>query len=458
MFPFHTSPVFPVTKHSHLPWSDPAQKFRMIHNLSAPYQASVNQAISDDLASVSYTSFDDVMESVAQAGLDVLLTRFDIENAFRLLPVRPEDQFLLGFEFEGGFYYDRVLPFGCRLSCNYFEKFASFLQWLLETRLSPPPAIFRHYLDDFLGIISVPSQAQAAVDIFLEVAADINLPLAHHKHEPPSRQLQFLGLILDMEHRILSVPAEKQIVISDVIGRVLAARKVTLKQLQSLLGRLSFAGRVVFMARPFLRRTFRFLTAFRRKHHHLRLPPACRRDLQMWQTFMSLGLGPCWIDKTRHSNFDLHLFADASASHGFGVTCGTNWAAEAWGPHFGEERRANQISFLEFFPLVCAFFLWPDQLRDKNILIHSDNQGVVDLIHRRTSPAENILALLRAWVVQCVGLHVEVRAVHLPGTHNAACDHLSRGRYQKFFHLRPDANPSKTSFPQSLWQLGHPSV
>lgn len=39
------------------------------------------------------------------------MAKADIESAFRLLPVHPEDFCLLGFWFEGGYFVDWVLPF-----------------------------------------------------------------------------------------------------------------------------------------------------------------------------------------------------------------------------------------------------------------------------------------------------------------------------------------------------------
>ncbi|XP_075131988.1 integrase/recombinase xerD homolog [Leptodactylus fuscus] len=62
----------------------------MIHHLSFPEGASVNDGIDPELCSVVYTSFDVAVAWVRRFGEGALLAKTDIESAFRLLPVHPE--------------------------------------------------------------------------------------------------------------------------------------------------------------------------------------------------------------------------------------------------------------------------------------------------------------------------------------------------------------------------------
>ena len=41
-----------------------------------------------------------------------LIFKADVKHAFRVKPVHPDDWLLLGMEWEGKFYVDKVLPFG----------------------------------------------------------------------------------------------------------------------------------------------------------------------------------------------------------------------------------------------------------------------------------------------------------------------------------------------------------
>ena len=104
----------------------------MICNLSAPQGQSINDWIDPAKCSEQYSSFDRAIELVSKMGKGALIGKKDIANAFRLMPIRPEDFCLLGFQFQDKYYFDKSLPFGCSIACATFEKFSSFLNWLVE--------------------------------------------------------------------------------------------------------------------------------------------------------------------------------------------------------------------------------------------------------------------------------------------------------------------------------------
>ena len=91
-------------------------KWRIITDLSAPKGASVNDGIDPALCSLLYASLDDGVAHISRIGAGTLLEKFDLESAYRLIPVYPEDRLLLGVAWEGNRYVDGSLPFGLR-SC-----------------------------------------------------------------------------------------------------------------------------------------------------------------------------------------------------------------------------------------------------------------------------------------------------------------------------------------------------
>ena len=58
--------------------------------------ASVNDGISPKLSTVSYVSVDHLSSLVLSAGRGAFLVKADIKDAYRMLPVHPHDQYLLG--------------------------------------------------------------------------------------------------------------------------------------------------------------------------------------------------------------------------------------------------------------------------------------------------------------------------------------------------------------------------
>eukprot|EP00731_Ephydatia_muelleri_P034779 Em0076g12a len=92
-------------------------KWRLITHLSFPPGYSVNNGIDPVLCSLSYmyVSIDTIAVIVASLGAGSLLAKIDIESAYRLVPVHPDDRPLLGVEWSGHIYCDAMLPFGLSL-------------------------------------------------------------------------------------------------------------------------------------------------------------------------------------------------------------------------------------------------------------------------------------------------------------------------------------------------------
>ena len=64
-------------------------------------------------------------------------------------------------------------------------------------------------------------------------------------------------------------------------------RKVTLRELQSVLGLLNFTCSVVVPGRPFLRRMIDLTVGVRRPHHRIRLSKGTKHDITVLLNFLS---------------------------------------------------------------------------------------------------------------------------------------------------------------------------
>lgn len=60
-------------------------------------------------------------------------------------------------------------------------------------------------------------------------------------------------------------------------------RKVTLRELQSLIGLLNFTCSVIVPGRAFLRRLIDLTVGVRRPHHRIRLSKETKHDMEVWQ-------------------------------------------------------------------------------------------------------------------------------------------------------------------------------
>ena len=252
--PFDTRPI-PTLRCSPLalvPKSE-SGKFRLIHHLSFPEGGSINDFISDKSAKVTYTKFDEAISRIASWGPNALVAKADISNAFRLLPVNKSDFDLLGFTFEGKYYFDMNVPMGCRISSRLFEEFSTFLNWFLNGWNKAHNT--DHYCDDF--VFSGPAgspKCQLALDHFRTLCKFLGIPIAEEKTVAPCTRITFLGLGIDTVTQQVKIPKKKLAECKRRLKNIARKSRVTLKQLQSLLGYLNFLCRAIAGGRAFLQR------------------------------------------------------------------------------------------------------------------------------------------------------------------------------------------------------------
>ena len=69
-----------------------------------------------------------------ESGKGAVLVKADIKKAYRMLPIDPDNQNLLGVQWEGEYFTDRALPFGLRSAPKIFSAVADALQWILTNK------------------------------------------------------------------------------------------------------------------------------------------------------------------------------------------------------------------------------------------------------------------------------------------------------------------------------------
>ena len=179
-------------------------KWRLIMHLSYPPGSSVNDGIDVEDFPLRYSTVYDAVDSVMQLGRGALMAKIDIKSAFRLCPVHPADHHLLGMQWKGQFYFDRVLPFGLRSAPFIFNCLADAIEWVAVQRGVTP---IHHYLDDFF-IAGIPDSTQCThhLHTLTSLCSSLGVPLAEDKREGPTTCLEYLGILLDsdaLEARLL---------------------------------------------------------------------------------------------------------------------------------------------------------------------------------------------------------------------------------------------------------------
>lgn len=425
--------------------------WRLIHHLSYPFDFSVNDFIDTEACSVHYTSFDEVLDMVAKLGTGAFLGKMDVKSAFRLLPVNPSDHQLLGFKFNNDYYYDMCLPMGCSISCALWEKFAHFVQWVVEEKTGIHT--LNHYLDDFIFAGSTFEICDLLMSSFKNTCDEFCIPLAEEKTEGPKTVLTFLGIVIDTDKMVIRIPNEKIIVLEKLLRDMLQKTKTTLKELQSLVGTLNFCAKAIPSARAFNRRFCDAMCGIKHPGHFIRVTLGMKSDLRVWLDFLHNFNGSLnFMDVNWFSNDQLHLYTDSAGNHqlGCGVYFHGQWAYFGWPQSWIEPNIMLDITFLELVPIVLAFFLFKTQFLDKKILFHTDNKALVSILNKKSSKSLRVMELVRPLVLHSMVNNIYFKACHIAGYNNAIADSISRKQWTRFRALAPESSLHPIPIPEDF--------
>ena len=238
--PFQSLPLSPfwVSPLGVVPKKVPGE-FRLIHHLSFPKGSSVNDGIPPEHTSVHYATIDEAIKLIMSAGPGCFLAETDIKNAFRIIPIHPSDYNLLGMQWRGLYYYDRCMPMGCSSSCLTFETFSTAVEWVAHNKVKIDYIL--HLLDDYLLVAPSMQLCQQQLHLFLSLCTYLGIPIAPEKTCGPTTSLSFAGIELDSVLLEARLPLDKIEKCMSLISEFCRCKKVTLKEIQSLVGLLNFA-------------------------------------------------------------------------------------------------------------------------------------------------------------------------------------------------------------------------
>ncbi|KAK3734847.1 hypothetical protein QZH41_011755 [Actinostola sp. cb2023] len=330
--PFATPPLphLQVSSFGVIPKRGQPGKWRLIVDLSSPRGLSVNDGIDRDEFTLQYIRVDQIIQMVSDLGRGALMAKFDVESAYRNVAVHPSDRYLLGMKWKGNYFVDLALPFGLRSAPFIFNSVATMVEWILSNNYCVSNLV--HYLDDFI-LAGPPNSDRCARNLnrSLQVCHELGLPLHPAKCVGPVTTMVVLGIELDSIHKIARLPADKLSDLQKLIQSWRPKRTCNKRQLESLIGHLHHAAKVVWPGRTFVRRMIDLLCCFRKPDHPIRLNCEFRRDLNWWHQFLSLWHGVSfWLYPGVPVVSEIEVVSDASGSIGYGAFYNQQWFNGVW--------------------------------------------------------------------------------------------------------------------------------
>ena len=330
-----------------------------------------------------------------------------------------------------------------------FNAVADALHWHLNQAGIPH---LRHYHDDFI-IIAPPHSTlcQAYLDILNRECCNLGIPIADHKRDGPTSCLVFLGIEIDTGASQIRLPADKLQRLRTLLREWDGKKWCYRKELESLIGLLNHACKVVRSGRSFLRRMIDLLHAVHHPPHTrspIRLNVGFRSDLAWWLMFLDRWNGVSFLTPPRYLPL-AQLMTDASGSWGCGAWHHTAWFQLAW------DRRSLPLDIAEkeLIPIILACTAWGKAWSNSHIVCLCDNQVVVACLCSRTSKVKGIMHLLRClvFIEALYGFHLDPTYIDTHTNHLA--DDLSRNHLSSFLSKVPDAELNPTPVSPALLDL-----
>ena len=449
---------------------------RLIFHLSFNFKTgnkSVNFFTLQEKCSVKYNDIDHAIQASfrwkSSAG-KVFYSKTDLKSAFRILPLKISCfPWLILKAFHPAthqlkYFIEKKLPFGSSISCSHFQRFSNTLRHIVEHQTGRMGSC-SNYLDDFIFVAPTRTQCNSLVSKFLQICQEIGVPVAEEKTKMAEQQMVFLGLLLDGENFLITVPENKRIKALNWLNKMIDNKKTTMKEVEQLAGLLNFLSRAIVPGRVFTRQMYsKFNRLTLKPYHHIRIDQEFRADCTMWKNFLSMNesmslLHPFMdlsLPEETSETINFHSDAIANPLLGFGSIFDSDFYYQQWEPGF-IERYKPSIEFLELYAVCMGVFIWALQLRNRRITLFSDNLSMVRMISNTTSGCKYCMVLVRLLTLKCLNFNMRIFAEHIKGKLNVLSDNLS---WLKISEFRKEAakmgrkvNTTPMSLSEELWPL-----
>ncbi len=402
-----------------------SDRIRLIHDCSRPSGLAVNDYAAD--YKFRYQSLDDATALISP---NCYLAKVDLRAAYRTIPVHPDCfKFLsLKWRFAGEaadtLLFDSKLCFGAKLAPAVFNRITQAVRRMLLRR----GIICTVYLDDFLIVAPSAEECAEHVRVTVSLLSWLGFYLAWEKIVGPAQRLVFLGVLIDTRAMLLELPAPKLAELSKLLDQVAAQRRISKRQLLTLIGKLSWAARVVRGGRTFVRRLIDTSLRLRRPGHRIRTRGSFMLDISFWRDFLSTFNGKALLITDRITE----LSTDACPI-AWGAVYKGDWAYGTWA---ADQAAATElpINQKELLALLFAARRWGSDWRESQVIWHTDNICAATWVNKGTSRDPAIMTALRELFWLSVTCNFHILARYLPGTENWASDAVSRLHEPQMHH------------------------
>ena len=419
----------------------PDGDIRLIHDLSRPFNSSVN-----DFATKDACEYQTLSDAINLLTPNSYMAKVDLKSAYRSVEIRHDHQILTGIQwtFSGDskptMLIDKCLPFGARKSPAAFNRITQSVKRMMERRGYKIIV----YLDDFFMCEDTFEKCLQSFSTLISLLRSLNFRINWKKVIDPCKQLTFLGINIDLELGTLQLDPLKANSLCDHLKKIMVKKRLSKVQLQSLAGKLSWACQVTPWGRAHMAPFFQLISILKGANHKVRMTSTLLEEVEWWHAILSTSLNtkPIWDQRP-----SIVIATDACIVGGGAFCQGgsslyVNWIIDK--PELAEQH----INIKELAMIKEAVCHSAPMLPDYHLAILTDNSASCYMINKGYSKNHVATALLKDIATIALQHNCFISAQFIPGSLNHIPDALSRlhqrGQWQRFVSIM---NATKINYP-----------
>ena len=413
-------------------------KYRPITN--AKMGAEINADIPDPLDPSSLVTHRRLQQYLGrcaarrQQGLaGMWMAKRDIRQAYRNVPVRPEDWKVAGLKVDGKFFLDTALNFGTRSSPDKFLELSDAVEWVMQRW----GVHCFHYIDDFIFVGDSEAEVAEQIARFEAVCKAFGLPIKQEKDVGPAQCITVLGVQYDLRAGAVRMPERQTSRIRAACVGMLA-KQPTPGEVDTLVGVMVWAGQCMPAAAPFVTRLrAAAIRARGSKVRTMRISQAVRQDLAWWVQALDSGMakdGAAIIPVVRQAT--VIAKGDAGSEWGLGAHDGAHYYSVATPPEVtraATRKTTTSSTFLELYQMLVLARVMGPTWTGQHVAMQVDNYALVPAFRKGRGNTEQESDMVREIALLQVTQGWSWEVSWIPRALNEAADALSKNDMPRFW-------------------------
>ena len=282
---------------------------------------------------------------------------------------------------------------------------------------------------------------QKAQSTLITLLGELGFYVSWKKCASPSKQVRYLGIIIDSVSMCLSLPEDKLVKLTKELEFFRERTRASKKQIQRLCGIIAHCAKVIKGGRTFSRRIIDLLSGLKDGNARIRLSDDFKLDIEWWIQFAKDFNGKEYIIFPNLG--DGFVFATDASLQGYGIVTDEDWQggfynSDQFPPGMDhcdaehghwlnvEVEQDVDINYLELIPIWLALIRYADVWKDQHVLCLKDNTQVVVMLKKGLSSSKRCMVVLRRIFWICAKNNIFITTKHITGRLNVKPDMLSR--------------------------------